>query len=530
MMRRKWRMPRPRGSGRNPQRNTHPGVRRAGDRASRPIRPGPAVGKLGPSRDAWVAPQRHNGGDITRAGKGVKAALREGLEVAPAASTGLDTVRRPRSPLAEAGPIATIPAARPRQGTPGKHHPPAESTGTAMTTSRHAPRKRPRRHPLPRRPGPHRPPGPAALGPLRPRRRPRAPSRPPTSPRRPPSLWRYRELLPLPFEVEPVTLGEGMTPLLPCPRLGRGAGPGATVDQGRVAAADGQLQEPRHDRRRQHGEAARPEAPGHPDGGQRRRRAGGLRRAGRHGGVRLHAGRHAGHQPDRGAPRRRPRLPRQRPHHRLRPARPRGRAGDGLVRHVHAQGAVPPRRQEDDGPGAGRAVRLVAARRDPLPDRRRHRPDRHVEGVRRSCASWAGCATDAAAAPDQLPERRLRPDRAGVRGGAAVRRAVPERAHDRQRPARAGGGRRLHDARRHPRQRRLRRDGPRRAHRRVDEARRRASRACRCAPRRPSASTAWRRCVADGTGAAATRTSWCSTPGRRRSTRRSCRSTCRGWT
>src|SRR5436853_2793030 len=38
---------------------------------------------------------------------------------------------------------------------------------------------------------------------------------------RPPSLWRYRELLPLPAAAEPVTLGEGMTPLLPCPRLGR---------------------------------------------------------------------------------------------------------------------------------------------------------------------------------------------------------------------------------------------------------------------------------------------------------------------
>ena len=41
---------------------------------------------------------------------------------------------------------------------------------------------------------------------------------------RPPSLWRYRELLPLPFDVEPVTLGEGMSPLLPCPRLGRELG------------------------------------------------------------------------------------------------------------------------------------------------------------------------------------------------------------------------------------------------------------------------------------------------------------------
>ena len=38
--------------------------------------------------------------------------------------------------------------------------------------------------------------------------------------KRPPSLWRYRELLPLPADAEPVTLGEGMTPLFHCPRLG----------------------------------------------------------------------------------------------------------------------------------------------------------------------------------------------------------------------------------------------------------------------------------------------------------------------
>jgi threonine synthase len=41
---------------------------------------------------------------------------------------------------------------------------------------------------------------------------------------RPPTLWRYRELLPLPLDVEPVTLGEGTTPLLPCPRLGKELG------------------------------------------------------------------------------------------------------------------------------------------------------------------------------------------------------------------------------------------------------------------------------------------------------------------
>jgi threonine synthase len=37
---------------------------------------------------------------------------------------------------------------------------------------------------------------------------------------RPPTLWRYRELLPLPHGAEPVSLGEGCTPLLHCRRLG----------------------------------------------------------------------------------------------------------------------------------------------------------------------------------------------------------------------------------------------------------------------------------------------------------------------
>jgi threonine synthase len=41
---------------------------------------------------------------------------------------------------------------------------------------------------------------------------------------RPPSLWRYRELLPLPAGAEPVTLGEGMSPILDCPRLAKDLG------------------------------------------------------------------------------------------------------------------------------------------------------------------------------------------------------------------------------------------------------------------------------------------------------------------
>lgn len=42
--------------------------------------------------------------------------------------------------------------------------------------------------------------------------------------KRAPSLWRYRELLPLPLDAAPVSLGEGMTPLLECPRLGKQLG------------------------------------------------------------------------------------------------------------------------------------------------------------------------------------------------------------------------------------------------------------------------------------------------------------------
>jgi threonine synthase len=44
--------------------------------------------------------------------------------------------------------------------------------------------------------------------------------------RRRPTLWRYRELLPLPTEHEPVTLGEGYSPLLPAPGLGQQLGVG----------------------------------------------------------------------------------------------------------------------------------------------------------------------------------------------------------------------------------------------------------------------------------------------------------------
>ena len=51
---------------------------------------------------------------------------------------------------------------------------------------------------------------------------------------RPPDLWRYHELLPVSAPEHVVTLGEGMTPLLPAPRLGAEIGvPGLLVkDEG----------------------------------------------------------------------------------------------------------------------------------------------------------------------------------------------------------------------------------------------------------------------------------------------------------
>lgn len=47
---------------------------------------------------------------------------------------------------------------------------------------------------------------------------------PPTLAAREPSLWRYHELLPVRSPERVVTLGEGMTPLLPLPRLGASLG------------------------------------------------------------------------------------------------------------------------------------------------------------------------------------------------------------------------------------------------------------------------------------------------------------------
>jgi threonine synthase len=53
---------------------------------------------------------------------------------------------------------------------------------------------------------------------------------------RPSTLWRYRELLPLPLDVAPVTLGEDMTPLVDLPAIARELGLGTlwAKDEGRL--------------------------------------------------------------------------------------------------------------------------------------------------------------------------------------------------------------------------------------------------------------------------------------------------------
>ncbi len=78
----------------------------------------------------------------------------------------------------------------------------------------------------------------------------------------------------------------------------------------------------------------------------------------------------------------------------------------GLVRHQHAEGALPHRRQEDHGLRSGRADGLGTARRHLLSHRRRRGPDRHVEGLRRN--GEAGLDRRQAAQDDRGAGGRLR--------------------------------------------------------------------------------------------------------------------------
>ena len=204
-------------------------------------------------------------------------------------------------------------------------------------------------------------------------------------PARPAGMWKWRELLPLPEGAEPVSLGEPETPLIPLDRIGARHGARALLvkDEGRLPT--GSFKARGLAMAVSMAKAFRGEAHRHADQRQCRRGARRLWRA-RRGSRRWSSARPK--RPRSTSARPRPMAPRSivadgqidecGAHRR------RGRGGGPLVRLLDAEGALPARGQEGDGAGAGRAVRLGAARRDLLPDRRRHRPDRHVEGLRRA--------------------------------------------------------------------------------------------------------------------------------------------------
>ena len=192
---------------------------------------------------------------------------------------------------------------------------------------------------------------------------------------------------------------------------------------------------------------------------QRRIGRGRVLRAGRDGPVPGHARGRAPHEQGRVRGLRRAHLPDPRPDHRRRPRDPRGQRGQGLVRHVHAEGAVPRRGEEDAGLRAGGAVRVEPPRRHRLPDGRRDRDRRHVEGVRRDGAARVGRA--APPPHGHRPGRGLRAGGARLPRGPRGGRALAGRPDDRGGAARAGRDRRLPDPARGPRERRhgVHRDG-----------------------------------------------------------------------
>ena len=229
---------------------------------------------------------------------------------------------------------------------------------------------------------------------------------------------------------EPVSLGEPETPIVVAAQDAAAAPQPA--GQGRGPASDRLVQGARPGDGGDHGQAVRDRADRHADQRQCRRGARRLRRAGRDRDDRHLPGRNARDQRHRDRGLRRAGLCRRRADRRMRRAGREGRGAGAVVRLLDAQGAVPPRGQEGDGLRACRAARLGAARRDLLPDRRRHRPDRHVEGVRR--ARGGGADRAEAAAHVCGPGRRLRADRARVRA-AATNSPSAGRMRRRSRPA-----------------------------------------------------------------------------------------------
>ena len=240
--------------------------------------------------------------------------------------------------------------------------------------------------------------------------------------RRTGGLWRWAELLPVRDPNHVVYLGEGGTPLLAQRQARRGARRTASRHQSRGSEPNGLVQGAGDGRRRLAGRGARRHLVHRAFGRERRRCARGLRCGRRRRGHRPHArgrdaGQPAGSARDGGASGAGPGFDL-----RLRQDRDRPSGQDRRIRREHAQGTLPRRGQEDHGLRARRTTRLAPSRRDRLPDRRGHRPRRHVEGLRRTGSAW----------PDRSPPapygeraiRGLRAHRESFRERRPFRRTV----------------------------------------------------------------------------------------------------------
>ena len=276
-------------------------------------------------------------------------------------------------------------------------------------------------------------------------------------------MWRYRELLPLFAGESPVTLGEGWTPLIHAARLG------AALGLRRLYIKDESLEPDQlvQGARPVGGDHSRPRTRRHDDlradGRQRRQRDGGVLRP------------PPGSTRDVFMPTRREAAV----HRRVPSCTARmSTLVDGLITdagRIAAERGGPlgwydvstlkePYRLEGKKTMAFELAEQLdwrVARLDPLSDRRRHRPHRHVEGVRRDSSASAGSARPAAA-HGVGPGRGLCADRPRVSSGRRSRGAVGRSRTHRRRPARAEGGRRLPDAARDPRERRHGNRGQRR--------------------------------------------------------------------
>ena len=313
---------------------------------------------------------------------------------------------------------------------------------------------------------------------------------------RPADLWRYRELLPVRKVSDIVSLGEVMTPLIRLPKLSKKIGGGEIIvkDEGRLPT--GSFKARGLVMAVSMAKALGIKHMAMPTNGNAGAALAAYASSLRHQDHDLLSRRYAGGECQRDRTAGRDRLSRQRADRRLRQDR-RGRQGQGrLVRYLDAEGALSDRRQEDDGAGTCRATRLGRAGRDLLSDRRRHRPDRHVEGVRRTRGhrlhrqqattngGGAGCGLCA--------------DGARIRERNRARAALGKRPHHRIGHPGAAGGRRFSHPSRGAREQRFCHRGERREDFRRARTKSRARKGLLLCPEGAATYAAYKQSLADG--------------------------------